>query len=277
MKFNNSFKLGGTDIFLRCCSGIEDFAELVHQTHFSKTVIHPNINELEANPYIVVGHFFKFIHSQYIAKYQELVKGYIDSINNKNYLITALCGRAVIESTATLRYYNKECNKKIKNLSSTDSDKFDPKVMADLFMILNQHMRGSRFHWEKFFTSDKKTFVQDLIEKAKAKDKNTEFTEALPMPRILDSWASDMPELRLFYDFFCDLVHPNVGSNLLLMGVENGQIEIGGDSNKAVGKKICAESVMLLTPCVKEASLQLAESVLLSSLGDHIVSGTNLH
>jgi len=275
IKFSQEFKLGGSDIFLNCCTGIEDFYSLLSGIHTSKVVNYPMLVTMTENPYQVLGDFFKFIHAQYVGKFQELTKGYIESINQKNYLVAALCGRSIIESTATLRYYNKECKRKIRFSAENhrpDNDEFDLKMINSVLQILEQHMRGSRFDWSKFFTSDKKTFVHELVEKAKSQNKSQEFPESLPIIRLLESWSKDAPELRLFYDFFSDLVHPNFGSNLLLMGVSENTTQIGGDTNKSIGKKICAESVMLLTPCIKEASLQLGESVLLSCLGDPLES-----
>ncbi len=273
IKFTQDFKSGGSDIFLKCCSGIEDFYAHLLGVHTTKVANYPKLVTMRENPYQILGEFFKFIHAQYVGKFQELTGGYIESINQKNYLVAALCGRSIIESTATLRYYNKECNKKIKaSVSNQKSEKeeIDLKMINEMLNILEQHMRGSRFDWSKFFTSDKKTFVHELVEKAKAQDKNQEFPQSLPIARLLDSWAKDAPELHLFYDYFSDLVHPNFGSNLLVMGVNGDVPQIGGNTNKSVGKRILVESVMLLTPCIREASQQLAESVLLSCLGDPI-------
>lgn len=280
LKFSTSFKHGGTDIFKQCCEGIEKFQAHVASIHCSKLIDCPTNESFKShnNPYVFLGDFFKFIHAQYIAKYQELTSAFIDAINSQNYLVAALCGRSIIEATATLRWYNKKILKELEKNehSESDSERGNDKEFIDTTLtIINEHMKGSRFDWSKFFTSDKKTFVKDLLEKAKSKEKQVEYPESLPISRLLDSWSKDMPELHLFYDFYSDLVHPNLGSNLLLMGVSNNTTQIGESSNKSVGKKICSEAVIFLAPCLKEASWQLARSVMLSSLGDEVTDRQN--
>ena len=71
-----------------------------------KSVVWPELNIHSDNPYKEVGKFFKFLYCQYVEKYRELLKIFIISINEKNYLVTGLCGRSIVENTATLRYYN---------------------------------------------------------------------------------------------------------------------------------------------------------------------------
>lgn len=282
-KFSADFKQSGTNIFKECCDGVEKFHAHVASIHSSKLVDCPTENSFKGhdNPYNILGDFFKFIHAQYIAKYQELTSAFIESINSKNYLVAALCGRSIIEATATLRWYNQKILKEVEINGQLDSnsERFGDKEFIDAALnIINEHMKGSRFDWSKFFTSDKKTFVNELIEKAKSKEKQVEYPQSLPISRLLDSWSKDMPELHLFYDFYSDLVHPNLGSNLLLMGVSNNTTQIGETSNKSVGKKICSEAVIFLAPCLKEAAWQLARSVMLSSLGDSVInSEKNIH
>ena len=148
-RFSNDFKFGGSEIFLTCCSGIENFYQHLSTIHSSKVIDYPMLVNMGQNPYQVLGNFFKFIHAQYVSKFQELTYGYIEAINHKNYLVSALCGRSIIESTATLRYYNKECMKKIKasNQHQETDGEFDLKMINGVFGLIQQHMRGSRFDW----------------------------------------------------------------------------------------------------------------------------------
>jgi hypothetical protein len=269
MKFSDDFNNDKNSILNECCLGIENVINHLEIKHIEKVTNMPSKYLPNQNPYEFLGNFFKFIHSEYIGKYYQLIYGFINSINEKNYLIAALCGRSIIESTATLRYYNKECIKKITILSEKEmkgESIYDQKFIETIIEIINQHMHGSRFDWMKFFTTDKKTFAEKLIEEAKAKNKD--YVESLPIARLLDSWNKDMPELRFYYDFFSDLVHPNLGSNLLLMDLNNNTASIGGNSEKLIGKNIAIQSVLLLTPCIKEATTQLANSVMLSALGN---------
>ena len=142
-------------------------------------------------------------------------------------------------------------------------------------------MKGSRFDWSNFFISDKKTFIRNLVKEQrdqKGGSKRKLEHEAIPISRCLDSWFEEEPELISFaYNFFSDFVHPNLGSNLLLMGVSNDSLETGENSNKAIGKSICKEAIEILTPCLRTTFEQLANSVLLATLGDTIEKEATKH
>jgi hypothetical protein len=228
------------------------------------------------NPYQYIGNFFKFIHVTYFEKYKELLGDFIDAVNARRYLSAALSGRSLIEATASLRYYNFAVRKRVRISAKKDLDGIDLEFLREAFELANKHMHGSRMDWRDFFTSDKKTFVSKLVENEKRRLKKEpplkrEYIQSYPVSKFLDSWFDDEPELvAMTYNFFSELVHPNLGSNLLLIGISDGEIQVGSESNRAVGKIICREAVTFIAPILKEAAKQLADSVLLSSMGDPI-------
>ena len=285
MTFSSDFRSGGGEILQTCCEGLEAFYTQLSKVHRADAELSVENLYLFAmdkrHPYEVLGEFFRFIHVTYLEKYKELLGAFIDSINQRQFLVTALTGRSLIESTATLRFYNHTILSKAEGASLPEPSEVDVEFFQEAYDLAIRHMRGSRFDWAAFFTSDKKTFIGKLVEVEKkrisgnkGKKESLDFIESLPISKCLDAWFKDDPELvALSYNFYCDLVHPNLGSNLLLTGVSEGVVQVGSSSNRAVGKSIAREAVTLLTPCIREASKQLANSVLLSCLGDRVNTG----
>jgi hypothetical protein len=288
-KFSSDFRDSGDKLLQTCCDGLENFYDQLFKVH--KIDAELSVNNLyfldaeNKHPYEVLGEFFLFIHVTYVEKYKELLGAFIESINHRNFLIAALAGRSLIESTATLRFYNQLIFSKVKNETFPDSKEVDFEFFKEAYEIALRHMKGSRFDWQKFFTSNKKIFASELVNEekrriTKSKDKKAvpDFIEAQPISKCLDAWFMDDPELvALSYNFFCDLVHPNLGSNLLLTGINEGNVQIGKNSNRAIGKSISREAVTLLTPSIREAATQLANSVLLSSLGQKVNRDGTIH
>ena len=282
-RFSEEFRRGGSEILIKCCDGIESFCHGIEETNINSAEIvidslyRPDLVEFaDKHPYQVLGNFFKFIHVTYVEKYRDLIGDFIDASNSKRYLTVALCGRSLIEATASLRFYNNAVMKKVRISTKKDLDGIDFEFLRDALDLATKHMHGSKLNWGDFFTSDKKTFVAKLVEKEKIRlrkepPKKEDYVQSLPVAKFLDSWFDEDPELvALAYNFYSELVHPNLGSNLLLTGVAEGRVQVGRESNRSVGKTICREAVTFLAPILKEASRQLAQSIMLSSLGNRI-------
>jgi len=287
LKFSEDFIRGGGDLLANCCQGIENVHRALRETQTSISDIEIELlyngDFAKLHPYKYLGIFFSFIHNSYVEKFGDLVGEVISSVNSKQYLVTALCGRSIVESTATLRYYNNAVFKKVNISNTRDLEGIDVKFFSDALELATKHMHGSSMNWGQFFTSDTKTFVKDLVEKEKArlkkeKPKGVDYVQSISIARALDSWFDEEPELvALAYNFFSELVHPNLGSNLLLLGVSDGKVQSGKASNRALGKTICREAVKYLAPCLKEAMKQFANSIILSSLGNELPPDKSLH
>src|SRR5207253_8744668 len=74
----------------------------------------------------------------------------------------------------------------------------------------------------------------------------------------LNQWAADKPGIILAYEFFCELVHPNLGSNLLVMGAKDGHLRVGGTTPRSVGRSLCIEGIQFLAGAGRETVGQLA-------------------
>src|SRR5687768_3119884 len=64
-------------------------------------------NPAERNPRRLHNMYVSNLVTAYVSKFLQLTNALLHSIENANYLPYALCGRAQIEITATLRYYLK--------------------------------------------------------------------------------------------------------------------------------------------------------------------------
>ena len=76
----------------------------------------------------------------YVSKFSDLSDAILYSIEKENYLVYALAGRSLIETTANLRYYVFHQYKPL-----LDKQSLSNKDMQSLIDIDDRHLRGSRF------------------------------------------------------------------------------------------------------------------------------------
>ncbi len=76
----------------------------------------------------------------YVSKFSDLSHGLLSALEKENYLIYALSGRALIETTATLRYYIVDKYKPLLDKGTLTADD-----MKELISIDDKHLRGTRF------------------------------------------------------------------------------------------------------------------------------------
>lgn len=257
-RFSEKIRYKASPILLQCLDGLEQFATHINHVYEERQV-QVNIHELvqaPSNDY--VGQTLWLIYGIYTAKYRELLDSVIRATNDEDFLIFALSGRATIETTATLRYYNNKLLAIIK--SAKDLDAFSKEEIADIVRLLDKHSRGGRFDWTQFWSSPRQDMAMTLVAARRAK-KGVGDPNPLPNPSqvniqtAIDAWAADQPEIILFYDFFCELVHPNLGSNFMIMGSKDGYLQLCGNTVKGVGRSLAVEGIKFLAPTVHEAAL----------------------
>jgi hypothetical protein len=88
----------------------------------------------------------------------------------------------------------------------------------------------------------------------------------------IDAWASDEPGIALIYDFFCEIVHPNIGSNFLVMGADDEILYAAGSREKTIGRSLAAEGIQLLAPVVREAAACMAQLLLWKAMCEKAAS-----
>jgi hypothetical protein len=76
-------------------------------------------------------------------------------------------------------------------------------------------------------------------------------------------WAKDEPTVTILYELFCDLVHPNIGSTLLVAHRHASTIEFGGDRGEQVGHDIVFRTIAGLASLFGEIQRHLETMLLL--------------
>ena len=268
----------GSEIYKKCLSGIEAFYEQVQKGTLSNSAsMSPDELEKDVH-YEIIRKYFKFLYAQYQAKYAELTGALIDSVNKKEFLLFGLCGRSLLEMTAILRYYTKKLQPIIDEAAKTGIFTQEQQIaMAD---ILDSHARGGRFNWNEFHFGNRSQFAQHLVEERKKKSKNSKHSESdnilekinpeqVNVLTAIEKWATDEPGALLAYEFFCELVHPNLGSNFMVMGSKAGRLIVGKSSPKDVAKNLCDEGLtMVASTAIREGGFYMGVLVLLKETED---------
>jgi hypothetical protein len=183
-----------------------------------------------------VAHFNAYIDfgiSTYAAKLLELFESVELSIENERYLIYALSGRAILENTATLRYYSMHpdilaASEAWKSKSLTD------RVLRTANATLDRFLKGNRFSWDAFIEGrfTELTTTPDQPDQAQVNSTT-----------CLQKWFKESSKLEPLYDLFCDLVHPNLGSNLLVLGTLGNELRPGAKEAKSASLFIVAPTL----------------------------------
>lgn len=186
----------------------------------------------------------------YVSKYSELTTSIVIAAKHDNFLVYALCGRALIESVATLRYYVRQ-----KYTPLMAKGALNCHDMEELIRIDDAHLRGSRFNWEAFlfkqYSKLKDEVVSQLREK-KGKVKVSTPQEAIIAQQVnvltcIEKWAEETPEVMIAYNLFCDLVHPNIGSAFLVASTtKDHKLYFTRSRGRCVGRDIFEQSLPIL-------------------------------
>jgi hypothetical protein len=222
-----------------------------------------------ADPRKLHNCYVRNLVAAYVSKVVDLSQSILDGLGRFDYLTYALCGRALIEAVATLRYYVLHQYKPLLDKESlTLSD------MKQLVQIDDRHLRGTRFDWDSFLFKNYSKLKEDTVKQlSEKKDKNRSGRSAgaeetvvqqVNVLTCLEKWAAETPEVLIAYNLFCDLVHPNIGSNLLVASVDSGTIYFTKHKGQLVGHQIFEQSFpILLSVALKPFGQHL--SVLMAS------------
>ena len=172
--------------------------------------------------------------------------GVLIGLNNRDYLIYALCRRSLIETTAILRYYMLREYKPL-----LDRGTLVAADMKKLIDIDDRHLRGTGFDWESFVLRR----YSRLRDRAKAKRGHKPsgghgepgaMPRQTPIGRCIDSWSKEVANVGVAYDLFCDIVHPNAGSSFLVASTGPDGLYFSKFRGDPVGKAIVEQSLLLL-------------------------------
>lgn len=183
----------------------------------------------------------------YVSKFAQLSETILESVDKKRFLVYALAGRSLIESTATLRYYTLFHYKPL-----FDKREFGPAEMKQLIEIDDRHLRGGRFDWQSFFFQRYSQLKEDAVKQLaskKAQQKHTAqgiIAEQVNILTCIEKWAEETPEVLIAYNLFCDLVHPNIGSSFLVASTSENGLYFTPSKGKCVGADIFEQSFPIL-------------------------------
>lgn len=192
------------------------------------------------------NHYIELLWAAYVVKFSSLMRDVILAVNQGDFLTYGLIGRSMIEHAAVLRYYH--TNHIVPRLQQPiQRGTVSVEEIQELIVVLDQHLRGSRFDWESFFKGDFDT----LSKKPKPQVQQVRVNECITQ------WAKESASVGVLYDLFCDLVHPNVGSTLLMMRVWPDGIGFGGERGRVFGFDLFYRTFAGLAAVVEETALLL--------------------
>ena len=212
------------------------------------------------NPRQLHNVYARNLITSYVSKFAQLCETVIDSVENQRYLIYALAGRSLIESTATLRYYMLFQYKPLLDKSPLTRD--DMKRLID---IDDRHLRGGRFDWESYFFERYEKLKDEAVKQLASKKGKQKYiadgiiAEQVNVLTCIEKWAETTPEVLVTYNLFCDLVHPNIGSSFLVASTNDQGLYFSPSKGKSVGADILEQSFPTLV------------SVTQKPFGEHLV------
>jgi hypothetical protein len=175
------------------------------------------------------------IATMFLTKTIYYSRAIIDNVNSGNLLVAFQSMRALIEVVAAVRHTLEKLGPLIHECSARGI------VTGEQAQQLNYHcdllLHGGRFDWEHYFENGAWA-VLERKGKQRSKEERQKFEERaryLKIEKCIESWSKKQPLARFAYDYLCDLVHPNKGSNLVLLVKReqsvlfdvDGSIEIG--------------------------------------------------
>jgi hypothetical protein len=198
------------------------------------------------------NHYLKVTYNVQLLKFALIGDQLIYSIKHNNYLSYGLAGRSLLEHVAVWRYYLVERYGKI--LMSAKEVEFE-----HFLALIEAHHRflfGARFDWSQWLSQDfeglDKAYLQSMQDKRNKKPpKPTSPVVPVNVLTCVEKLAAERARFGVYYDMFCDMVHPNFGSNILLAAISPaGNVAIDKSQELQLGRKLIEETfgeLILLT------------------------------
>lgn len=206
------------------------------------------------NPKLLLNHYLDILWAVHICKFSELCQALIDAVNRQEFIVYGLVGRSLIEHAAVMRYYFKH------RIQSTVDEAVQTGVVSSeqirkIVSELDQFLRGSRFNWEAFLTGK----FDELLDQKKDIMMQTQINTLT----CIQKWAKETPQTMVLYDLFCDLVHPNIGSTLLIMKKWTEGVGFGGQDGEPVGEDVFIRTLAGLVALFRDIQIYLNAMLLL--------------
>ena len=199
----------------------------------------------------LLDRYLEILSIIYLKKYSAFSESIIQALNQENYLLYGLIGRSIIEHAAVLRYY--VTNK----LAPLARDIFADKIVTDaeaeeFIQWLDKHLAGSRFDWNDY--------LSDSLQKIKGlKPEMMSQPAQINVITCLKKWGQENEKIIHLYELFCDLVHPNLGSTLLITQIFEERFVVGSQQGESIGLEIVNRTFGELVDLFKEVRGQLIQ------------------
>ena len=172
----------------------------------------------------VLKNQYLFLYRIIETKLIYLVRSIIFGLNNSNHLLLALCSRSLIEHCAALSYLIERTDKILKRTKGITEYKTINKNLEELYNVYRKIFYGTRFF------------------------KNEGLVDAVNVLTQIDSYlSSEIKNVRKYYDYLSDFVHPNFGSNVL---VSSGGLGEGIIDPPIEEKKEIIENILQITSII---------------------------
>ena len=218
----------------------------------------------------------RLIATMYLAKTIYYSRAIIENVNSGNFLVAFQSMRASVEVVAAVRYTIKKMQPIIHECAVRGT------VTGEEARQLNHHcdllLHGGRFDWVSFFQDG----ISGAIErknKIRSKEERRQFGERehyLKVDTCMKNWSKDQALAGFAYDYLCDLVHPNKGSNLIIVAEREQGPTFDVEGRKPLGLLIFDKIFALFTRlCAEEFSHLFAILALLGADEDKIKISPN--
>lgn len=227
----NAMQKFSAEIRSRCASELITFLDKFEEGTAEMARVAPSVHTAldpgKRTPPELHNHYVDLLISSYSAKYLLFAEQLLGGVNRLDFLAYAAAARSFVEMTAVLRHF---MVKKYKPLfdASVKSGRIDLRKIIELH---DQHLRGSRFDWIQWLEGD----FGPLFEAAKVrhtKKADEKIADGIRQKQVnittcVEKWAAEAPAVLVLYDLLCDMVHPNLGSNLAIASVEDQKLVFG--------------------------------------------------
>lgn len=200
-----------------------------------------------------VGRQLRAIASLAAAKLSSISGLVVRCIEESDWLVYGMAGRSLIEHVATLRYYFQE---KLGPLveQRRRGQRLSDERLAEVRQVLMQCIRSGRFDWAQ-------PLAQWLGAAPIPAAPDAVSLEQVNVLTCVQKWDKESNGLAAMYAMFCDMVHPNLGSSLLVISLDGQELGFDQSSEAAIGRAIvCGTGRALLG--VAESLLRAIREIL---------------
>jgi len=225
----------------------DEFKKFVTQNKFYKFVANKqkmSIEPLTREIDLAHNHYVNVIYNIQLLKLALIGDQVIQAVTSHNFLSYALAGRSLIEHVAVWRYFLVEKYSKV--LRSGHEISFED--FHSLIDIHKKFLYGARFDWFKWLGKDfsglEMAYLTSVSDKKNKKNSTTDKQIiSVNVLTCIEKMSSELPKFGVYYEMFCDLVHPNFGSNIFLAGISSKEgIVIDANAEIQLGVKLIEET-----------------------------------